>query len=158
MTLGRTRAFPQNLVGSRGCDCIREFSENVTHAPLLICMMHVSPFSRFTPDIRLCAGSASRGNLRSLSNLALEFPSKNTDIDRAPRESRHMAYDGKHVIPRPNGGWSVRQSGAARASKTFQTQADAVDYARGIARKDNADLYVHRRDGSVQHKDSYKKE
>ena len=67
-----------------------------------------------------------------------------------------MTKEGKHVIPRSTGGWSVRHSGATRASKTFDTQAEAVHYARDIAKKANTDLYVHRKDGTVRHKDSYR--
>jgi uncharacterized protein YdaT len=68
-----------------------------------------------------------------------------------------MPKDGKHVIPRSNGGWSVRQSGATRASKNFETQAEAVDYARDIAKKANTDLYVHRKDGTIRQKNVFRR-
>ena len=61
----------------------------------------------------------------------------------------------RHVIPNPSGGWSVRQSGAARASRTFGTQADAVRFAREAARKERTEVYVHRTDGTIREKDSY---
>ena len=35
-----------------------------------------------------------------------------------------------HVFRRSNGTWSVRATGAERASKTFETQREAVTYAR----------------------------
>jgi hypothetical protein len=49
----------------------------------------------------------------------------------------------------------VRQSGAARATRVFDRQEDAVKYARDIAKKDSTELYVHRRDGTIREKDSY---
>lgn len=61
----------------------------------------------------------------------------------------------QHVIPNARGGWSVRQHGATRATRVFATQEDAVRYARGIAKKECAVLYVHRRDGTVRETDSY---
>jgi hypothetical protein len=49
----------------------------------------------------------------------------------------------------------VRQSGAARASRTFDSQAEAIQYGRDIARREQAELYVHRRDGTIREKNSY---
>ena len=61
----------------------------------------------------------------------------------------------RHVLPNPKGGWSVRQSGASRASRVFGTQADAMKFGRAIAKQEGAELYVHRRDGTIRQKDSY---
>jgi Uncharacterized protein conserved in bacteria (DUF2188) len=61
----------------------------------------------------------------------------------------------RHVIAHSSGGWSVHRAGASRASRIFSTQADAVRYGKEIARQERTDLYVHRRDGTVEKKDSY---
>lgn len=66
-----------------------------------------------------------------------------------------MTKNGTHVVPRDNDGWAVRKEGASRASKIFTTQADAVKYARELAQKEKAELYVHRRDGTIRERDSY---
>lgn len=66
-----------------------------------------------------------------------------------------MNKPSKHVVPNPKGGWAVKNSGAARASKTFDTQAEAIKYGRNAARKDSAELYVHGRDGTIKNKNSY---
>lgn len=61
---------------------------------------------------------------------------------------------GQHVVP--NGGrWSVRKAGAARASGTFDTQREAIDRARQIARSEGTELYIHGRDGRIRQRDSY---
>ena len=65
-----------------------------------------------------------------------------------------MTKKGTHVVPRDNG-WAVRKEGASRASKIFTTQADAVKYARELAQKEKAELYVHRRDGTIRERSSY---
>lgn len=59
-----------------------------------------------------------------------------------------------HVIPEPTG-WAVRRSGASKATKLFETQSDAVKYAREDAKKRNTDVYVHTRDGSISSRNSY---
>jgi hypothetical protein len=66
-----------------------------------------------------------------------------------------MSNKGQHVTPNPKGGWSVRQSGAVRATRVFGTQAAAVEYAREKARKEGGDLYVHRADGTIGERDTY---
>jgi hypothetical protein len=62
---------------------------------------------------------------------------------------------GHHVIRNPAGGWSVRKAGAARAARTFDTQAEAVSYARGLARQSGTELFVHSADGSVRERNTY---
>ena len=66
-----------------------------------------------------------------------------------------MAKNGHHVVPALRGGWAVRQSGASRATKTFETQADAIVYARDRAEKTHGELYVHRRDGTIRDRASF---
>lgn len=60
-----------------------------------------------------------------------------------------------HVVPNQSGCWDVRKSGATRASRVFESRKDAVDYARNLSRKENSGLYIHRKDGTVSHKDPY---
>jgi Uncharacterized protein conserved in bacteria (DUF2188) len=66
-----------------------------------------------------------------------------------------MSKSQQHVVPNRDGGWAVRRSGAYRASRVFPTQRDAVQYAREIARKEGAELYIHRGDGTIKDRDSY---
>lgn len=66
-----------------------------------------------------------------------------------------MAKPSKHVVPSSSGGWAVKNSGAVRASKTFDTQQHAVDYATTAAKKTRTELYIHGRDGTIKDKRSY---
>lgn len=66
-----------------------------------------------------------------------------------------MPRKDRHVVPNSDKGWSVRRSGAARASRVFDTQAQAIDYARSQAKKDKAELYIHKKDGTIRDRDSY---
>jgi hypothetical protein len=60
-----------------------------------------------------------------------------------------------HVVLAIDGGWVVRKTGAARASKRFATKAAAESWGRKQSIKDRSDLVIHRRDGTVAQKDSY---
>lgn len=59
-----------------------------------------------------------------------------------------------HVVPR-NEGWAVRREGASRPTSVHQTQRDAVDAAREIARSRHGELIIHGRDGRIRDRDSY---
>jgi uncharacterized protein DUF2188 len=60
-----------------------------------------------------------------------------------------------HVLSHPDGGWAVRREGAGRASRRFESQEDAIRYAKSICREERVDLVVHRSDGTIREKDSY---
>lgn len=62
----------------------------------------------------------------------------------------------QHVVQTRDGNWVVRRSGTSRASRVFPSQRDAVQYARDAARKESADVYVHRNDGTISGRDSYR--
>jgi len=66
-----------------------------------------------------------------------------------------MAKKSTHVVPDPNGGWSVKKGGALRASKRFDNQRDAITYARNISRNEGAEFVIHRQDGTIRSKESY---
>jgi len=66
-----------------------------------------------------------------------------------------MSKASKHVVPSPSGGWSVKNSGAARASKNFETQQQAISYGRDAAKRSRTELYIHGRDGTIKNKNSY---
>ncbi len=61
-----------------------------------------------------------------------------------------MSVKGQHVARSIDGRWSVRQSGSERASRVFDSQAAAFEYARQKAKKDRTELYVHGDDGTVR--------
>lgn len=61
-----------------------------------------------------------------------------------------------HVVPTSGEkGWAVKKSGASRASKTFETKQKAVDYGIEISKREKAELYIHKKDGVIQNKNSY---
>jgi len=68
-----------------------------------------------------------------------------------------MERKGQHVVP--NGDrWSVRRSGAARASATYPTQQEAIERARELARSQGSELYIHGRDGRIRERSTFGKD
>ena len=65
-----------------------------------------------------------------------------------------MSKYGQHVVPN-TGGWSVKRAGAGKASSVHKTQAEAIDAARRLARKQQTELYIHGRDGRIIERSSY---
>lgn len=65
-----------------------------------------------------------------------------------------MGRRGQHVIP-SGGKWAVRRAGAARASKTFATQGEAIEHARNLAKNQQTELYVHGRDWKIRERSSF---
>ena len=60
----------------------------------------------------------------------------------------------QHVVPN-NGQWQVKRQGSEKATKNFETQKQAIDYARSIAIKQQSELVIHGLDGRIRDKDSY---
>lgn len=69
-----------------------------------------------------------------------------------------MAKKSHHVVPDPDGGWNLKRGGASRASKHFDNKADAVTYGRQVSRNQRSEFVVHKRDGTIQRKDSHGKD
>lgn len=61
----------------------------------------------------------------------------------------------QHVTHRKDGNWQVMGAGNSKATKLFDTQKDAVDYARKIAENQNSELITHGLNGRIRSKDSY---
>lgn len=53
------------------------------------------------------------------------------------------------------GQWAVKKSGSTRASRSFNTKDAAVKYGKSISRNEKTELYIHKKDGTVQNKNSY---
>ena len=65
-----------------------------------------------------------------------------------------MAKKSNHVVP-SSVGWSVKKSGAVRASKIFDTKFKAIEYGREISKSEKTELYIHKKNGMIQDRNSY---
>lgn len=61
-----------------------------------------------------------------------------------------------HVVPNSDrGGWDIKKPGNDRSSKHFTTKDQAVERAREISRNQSGELVIHRKDGTIQKRDSH---
>lgn len=61
----------------------------------------------------------------------------------------------RHVVPDGNGGWKVVAPHAERASARTETQAEAIDRARGIVgNTGGGEVVIHRPDGRIRDSDT----
>ncbi|MCC6504289.1 MAG: DUF2188 domain-containing protein [Aquimonas sp.] len=59
-----------------------------------------------------------------------------------------------HVVPHTDG-WATKKEGAQRAGVVVDTQQEAIARAREQAQRENVEVVIHRKDGTVRDSDSY---
>ncbi len=69
-----------------------------------------------------------------------------------------MSEKNQHVVPTPKGKWGVRGEGNSKITKETNTQAQATDTAREIAKHQHSEVVIHGKDGKIRDKDSYGKD
>ena len=60
-----------------------------------------------------------------------------------------------HVVPHKDGGWATKKEGAGRAGRRTLTQKESIDVARTQAKREGAEVVIHRKDGRIRDSDSY---
>ncbi len=78
---------------------------------------------------------------------------KNAGLSGSRRRSRNQ-----HVVPHPDGGWAVKGEGNDRYTAVFEYQDEAIERARQIAMNYGADVIIHRKDGSIRDRRSYRRD
>jgi hypothetical protein len=63
----------------------------------------------------------------------------------------------QHVTPHGEG-WQVKGAGNSRATKLFDTQAEAVEYAKVIAQNQQSELFIHKANGEIRERNTYGKD
>lgn len=60
----------------------------------------------------------------------------------------------QHVTKHPDG-WQVKGAGNEKATKVTETQKQAIDAAKAIAKNQKSEVIIHGTDGRIRDKDSY---
>lgn len=68
---------------------------------------------------------------------------------------RKSSTHNQHVVPHENG-WAVRGAGNERVTSVHDTQAEAIERARDIALNYRSDVIIHRSDGTIRDRQSYR--
>ncbi len=59
-----------------------------------------------------------------------------------------------HIVQRDNG-WGTLREGGQRATQVYDTQAQAIQAGRQMARQGQGELLIHGQDGRIRARDSY---
>lgn len=59
-----------------------------------------------------------------------------------------------HVVPHKDG-WATKREGASRAGHVTSTQREAIEKAVPQAKREQVEVVIHRRDGTIRDSDSY---
>lgn len=65
-----------------------------------------------------------------------------------------MVKQNQHVVPH-QGDWAVRGEGNSRVTSIHQIKTNAISNAIKIAKNNQGDVIIHRKDGVIQDRDSY---
>ena len=60
----------------------------------------------------------------------------------------------QHVVPYEDG-WAVRREGNKRVTSKHRKQSTAIRKAKSLAKKHNADVIIHRADGTIRDRINY---
>jgi Uncharacterized protein conserved in bacteria (DUF2188)/TIR domain len=110
-------------------------------------------------------GKAPSGILSTLAYLDWEKAGPNEIADAVekrleslPPPTEKTERQNYHVIKRDSG-WSVKRSGASRATSIHKTQEEAIAAAREIATRHRpSELIIHRQDGTILTKEAIESE
>ena len=65
-----------------------------------------------------------------------------------------MRRNGIHITQHKDG-WSVKTEGTSRPTRVTSTQAEAIDIGRQMAKRIEAELFIHGTDGKIRARNSY---
>jgi hypothetical protein len=56
---------------------------------------------------------------------------------------------------RPDGKWATKATGASRASRVSNTQSEAWDHTKDLARKNQGEAFLCNRSGQIRERNTY---
>ena len=71
------------------------------------------------------------------------------------KPEKNGAGKAQHIIPSSTRGWEVRTEGGKQPDGVYDTQAEALEAAKAVARKHHSAVIIHSRDGRVRRQVSY---
>lgn len=68
-----------------------------------------------------------------------------------------MSKKSQHVVPHQDG-WAVKGEGNSKATKVHDTQKDAINHAKEIAKNQESQIKIHGKDGKIRDEHTYGKD
>lgn len=60
----------------------------------------------------------------------------------------------QHVVKHPEG-WAIKGAGNEKATRVAETQKEAIEIAKQIAKNQHAEMLIHGRNGRIRDRSSY---
>ena len=79
------------------------------------------------------------------------------EIEEKQVQKKRKAPKQYHISLRVDNKWQLKFGGSSKALKLFDTQKEAIEYAKPLAAKQKAALVIHRTDGKIRKQDYTKK-
>lgn len=65
-----------------------------------------------------------------------------------------MSKKNQHVVPHGDD-WAVKGAGNSKATKVVNTQAEAIQLAREIAKNQRSEMFIHGQNGQIRERNTY---
>ena len=65
-----------------------------------------------------------------------------------------MSKKNQHVVPHGDD-WAVKGAGNSKATKVVNTQAEAIQLAREIAKNQGCEMFIHGQNGQIRERNTY---
>ena len=77
---------------------------------------------------------------------------KKTTVKKTKAEDGIVRKKRQFVSPHPDGGWQVKIEGGKKATKRFDTKAEAEEYAKRLAKNQETSMMRQKKNGKLQKK------
>jgi hypothetical protein len=83
---------------------------------------------------------------------ATKVKESSAETDSKTAAAKKPAPKRQFVSPHPDGGWQVKVEGGKKATKRFDTKAEAEKFAKEIAANQGSSVMRQKKDGKLQKK------
>jgi len=91
---------------------------------------------------------AAKKSVKAIAAKKPVTPKANDEIkETSASKKSSKAY---HISQHPSGNWQVKASGSNKALKLFKTQAEAIAYAKIVAKNQDSSIRVHSMEGKIR--------
>jgi hypothetical protein len=73
------------------------------------------------------------------------------------RDNQMPKGKNQHVVPN-NGEWGVKGAGNEKMTRTFETQREAISYAKQVAQNQGSEMFIHNQQGQIRERNTYGKD
>lgn len=87
--------------------------------------------------------------------VPLPHPNPNNPYIKEYERALKRGEKSQHIIQTNGQKWAVRKGLSSHATKIFETQKEAIQFGKTIAKKKKADLFIYSREGNIRKRFSY---